>query len=89
MRSLRSQSEVQSAAAPPPTAAVDKKPPPTAAEGLFVQTLVGKISMAFGMARSGEGVASAAAARTVHELGLALESLGGSRIDAVLVAVER
>ena len=87
MRSLRSQSEVQSAAAPPPTAAVDVRPP--TAEGLFVQTLVGKISMAFGMARSGEGVASAAAARTVHELGLALESLGGSRIDAVLVAVER
>ena len=87
MRSLRSQSEVQAAAAPPPTAAVDENP--STAEGLFVQTLVGKISMAFGMARSGEGVASAAAARTVHELGLALESLGGSRIDAVLVAVER
>jgi hypothetical protein len=60
------------------------------AEYEFMQTLIGQMSMAFSMVRSSSGGgAAAAAAQSCQELGMCLESLGATRIDAVLVAIER
>ena len=60
-------------------------------ENDFLQTLIGQMSMAFSLARSssGSGATAATAAQSSQELGMCLESMGVTRIDAVLVAIER
>lgn len=60
-------------------------------ENDFLQTLIGQMSMAFSLARSSSGssASAATAAKSCQELGMCLESMGSTRIDAVLVAIER
>jgi hypothetical protein len=62
---------------------------PATAEDEFITTLLGKIAMSWGMARSSSSSGRLAAASTCQELGQCLEALGASRIDAVLIATER
>lgn len=62
---------------------------PATAEDEFITTLLGKIAMAWAMARSATSSTRTTAASTCQELVLCLEALGASRIDAVLIATDR
>lgn len=63
----------------------------------FTQTLIGKITHSWGIARNSKagmssglsGQQKLAATLRCNELSICLEALGGSRLDVVLVAVDR